>query len=226
MYCSRSYRDLVTRINFGFGHDLDKTPGIGNLANFCPACPQPGYNLPPDWEDDPAMCVIYWASIDKYGLGTASRYKSWFFRAEWLKASNARASHDLTSPFAITFWHVSSHIQLRSLRLVLRFSQMTGSLVARCNLFLPLYCVALPLPLSFLFFFWAQIASRYAYKRQIVTDENFKAQNTHSSRPDQDICLYDGEGYMVDKKPYCAYLSKVLSWNEVGFLFLAFYCLM
>ena len=25
----------------------------GELANFCPACPQPGINLPPNWRDDP-----------------------------------------------------------------------------------------------------------------------------------------------------------------------------
>jgi hypothetical protein len=31
---------------------IDKVPR-GKLASFCPACPQPGINLPPDWEDDP-----------------------------------------------------------------------------------------------------------------------------------------------------------------------------
>jgi hypothetical protein len=30
---------------------LDVKPG--ELANFCPACPQPGINLPADWPDDP-----------------------------------------------------------------------------------------------------------------------------------------------------------------------------
>ena len=27
-------------------------PGLGDLAVLCPACPQPGLNLPEDWEDD------------------------------------------------------------------------------------------------------------------------------------------------------------------------------
>jgi hypothetical protein len=29
----------------------------GELANFCPACLQPGINLPDDWTDDPARQV-------------------------------------------------------------------------------------------------------------------------------------------------------------------------
>ena len=39
----------------GFGHDRTNpcSPAPGELANFCPACPQPGVNLPPDWKDDP-----------------------------------------------------------------------------------------------------------------------------------------------------------------------------
>lgn len=40
------------RIAFGFGHAQDRMPGVGDLALFCPACPQPGINLPPDWKDD------------------------------------------------------------------------------------------------------------------------------------------------------------------------------
>ncbi|KZP13399.1 hypothetical protein FIBSPDRAFT_688396, partial [Athelia psychrophila] len=51
LYCSRSYRYLVTRVTFGYGHNLAKEPGVGSLALFCPACPQPGFNLPDNWED-------------------------------------------------------------------------------------------------------------------------------------------------------------------------------
>jgi CxC2 like cysteine cluster associated with KDZ transposases len=38
----------------GYGHN-GKDPlnvGRGELANFCPACPQPGVNLPPNWKED------------------------------------------------------------------------------------------------------------------------------------------------------------------------------
>lgn len=53
MRVSRQWRDLQTRKRFGYGHDLDKTPGFGDLALFCPTCPQPGINLPDGWENEP-----------------------------------------------------------------------------------------------------------------------------------------------------------------------------
>lgn len=40
----------------GFAHDSELSPGqppAGSLANFCPACPQPGINLPAGWHKDP-----------------------------------------------------------------------------------------------------------------------------------------------------------------------------
>jgi hypothetical protein len=38
----------------GFGHKVldHMDPAPGSLANFCPACPQPGINLPENWLDD------------------------------------------------------------------------------------------------------------------------------------------------------------------------------
>jgi len=81
---SREYRNLKLWKMHGRGHDepegLDLVPagpvtpetqapindtvveamdGVqrGKLASFCPACPQPGVNLPPDWEDDPNQYV-------------------------------------------------------------------------------------------------------------------------------------------------------------------------
>jgi hypothetical protein len=38
----------------GFGHKVRdvQEPAAGELANFCPACPQPEINLPEKWEDD------------------------------------------------------------------------------------------------------------------------------------------------------------------------------
>jgi hypothetical protein len=53
MIKSREWRDLLLRKHFGFGHDLDSKPGNGQLALFCPACPQPGINLPAPRSDDP-----------------------------------------------------------------------------------------------------------------------------------------------------------------------------
>jgi hypothetical protein len=50
MRVSRQWRDLLTRKRFGFGHDTDRIPAAGDLALFCPACPQPGINLPDGWQ--------------------------------------------------------------------------------------------------------------------------------------------------------------------------------
>jgi hypothetical protein len=53
MRVSRQWRVLLVKKRFGFGHDRDRTPGPGDLALFCPACPQPGVNLSDNWENDP-----------------------------------------------------------------------------------------------------------------------------------------------------------------------------
>jgi hypothetical protein len=47
------------RKRFGYGHETDKSPGNGDLALFCPACPQPGINIPSDWQTDPDRWVLY-----------------------------------------------------------------------------------------------------------------------------------------------------------------------
>ena len=43
----------------GFGHDPREHMDVaaGSLAIFCPACPQPGINLPENWEHDPQRWV-------------------------------------------------------------------------------------------------------------------------------------------------------------------------
>ncbi|KAI6105150.1 hypothetical protein EDD16DRAFT_1695749 [Pisolithus croceorrhizus] len=50
MRVSQLWRDLKHRRWFGFRHDAGKDPGDGGLALCCPACPQPGLNLPADWK--------------------------------------------------------------------------------------------------------------------------------------------------------------------------------
>lgn len=51
MRVSRVWRDLSNRKRAGFGHDTQREPGPGELAIFCPACPQPGINLPERWSE-------------------------------------------------------------------------------------------------------------------------------------------------------------------------------
>ncbi|KAG1829450.1 hypothetical protein EV424DRAFT_1470721 [Suillus variegatus] len=51
MRVSHLWRDLKNRKWFGFGHDRETQPGPGNLALFCPSCPQPGINMLSQWEE-------------------------------------------------------------------------------------------------------------------------------------------------------------------------------
>jgi hypothetical protein len=47
---------------------MENEPGNGDLAFFCPACPQPGVNIPNNWMDAPNKYVsivqdAVWASL-------------------------------------------------------------------------------------------------------------------------------------------------------------------
>jgi hypothetical protein len=54
----RQWNDLQLRMQFGFGHDTNVKPENGQLALFCPACPQPGINLPDNWNERPEQYVL------------------------------------------------------------------------------------------------------------------------------------------------------------------------
>ncbi len=58
MRVSRIWRDLTNQKRAGFGHDVQNDPGKEELVVFCPACPQPGINLPEDWAEqyDRSVC--------------------------------------------------------------------------------------------------------------------------------------------------------------------------
>ena len=51
MRISRIWRDLKLQKHYGYGHDINNTPGPGDLALFCAACPQPGINIPDNWKN-------------------------------------------------------------------------------------------------------------------------------------------------------------------------------
>jgi hypothetical protein len=59
MRASRQWQDMETRQHFGFAHDKDKIPGDGDLADFCPACAQPGINLPENWHEQNDQLVTF-----------------------------------------------------------------------------------------------------------------------------------------------------------------------
>jgi hypothetical protein len=58
MRVSRAWRDIAARIQAGYGHNAEEPVMPGSLAIFCPACPQPGINLPDNWEDDGKEWVV------------------------------------------------------------------------------------------------------------------------------------------------------------------------
>lgn len=47
-----------------FGAIYDKSTSSGTLAIFCPSCPQPGVNLPPDWKDLPNWVTRRTIAVD------------------------------------------------------------------------------------------------------------------------------------------------------------------
>jgi hypothetical protein len=51
----REWRHLKMLKRAGRGHAASGVDGTapGECAVLCPACPQPGKNLPPDWKDAP-----------------------------------------------------------------------------------------------------------------------------------------------------------------------------
>jgi hypothetical protein len=62
----REWRNLKTLKRSGRGHDSDGSGSIreGECALLCPACPQPGKNLPEGWENAPPnrRLVYYFTS--------------------------------------------------------------------------------------------------------------------------------------------------------------------
>lgn len=57
-----------------FGSVYGESPTPGNLTIFCPACPQPGINLPPDWRDHPPSLIRRTITVD--GNMKADRIKT------------------------------------------------------------------------------------------------------------------------------------------------------
>jgi hypothetical protein len=57
---SRQWRDINNRMKSGLGHQVDtEVTQDGVMAVFCPACPQPGINLPPEWKTKYSAYVRY-----------------------------------------------------------------------------------------------------------------------------------------------------------------------
>ncbi|KAJ7231196.1 hypothetical protein C8J57DRAFT_1533806 [Mycena rebaudengoi] len=64
MQTVRQWRNIKMFKRFGRAHDLDgiDETADGELALLCPACPQPGINLPEGWRDEPPETVYKFAA--------------------------------------------------------------------------------------------------------------------------------------------------------------------
>ena len=61
MTCVRQWRNLNQHKRAGSLYDKESTTKPGGLALFCPACPQPGVNLPATWaEDEEKYCATFY----------------------------------------------------------------------------------------------------------------------------------------------------------------------
>ncbi|KAF8264636.1 hypothetical protein EI94DRAFT_1592386 [Lactarius quietus] len=61
---SCQWRDLKNRMESGVGHMKEGEPmSNGSMAIFCPACPQPGINLPDDWKTRYTLNELIWTFI-------------------------------------------------------------------------------------------------------------------------------------------------------------------
>ena len=54
----------------GFGHNNRRVDDVqdGELAIYCPSCPQPNINIPADWKDDPNRYPGYFSVADECSL--------------------------------------------------------------------------------------------------------------------------------------------------------------
>ena len=58
LHASHQRRDLKNRMEQGLGLQSEHSTADGAMAIFCPACPQPGINLPDDWAARYPLFVI------------------------------------------------------------------------------------------------------------------------------------------------------------------------
>ena len=58
MSVARQWRDLKLRQRAGFAYGPDQDIPPGGLVLFCPACPQPGVNLPKNWKADEEQSAL------------------------------------------------------------------------------------------------------------------------------------------------------------------------
>ena len=65
-----------------FGEIYRQHSPLGSLTLFCPSCPQPGINLPPDWKDLPSWVTCRTITVEAIFMPITSRW-SWHQIGKW-----------------------------------------------------------------------------------------------------------------------------------------------
>ena len=76
---------------------------------------------------------------------------------------------------------------------------------------------AVSLPNEVVTFNWPH-TFRWKYRRVLVADGNFSLDHMRMRRPDLDVGLTDGEGYVVESKQYQQHLKESIEIKEVWML--------
>lgn len=91
MRVSREWRNLQAMKRSGLGHEPNRRRKPGDLALFCPTCPQPGINVPPR---------NMWLEHEKYahtvvslGLNSDSNMPRLLFRPSFVTDGNMKLQH-------------------------------------------------------------------------------------------------------------------------------------
>jgi hypothetical protein len=59
------------------------------------------------------------------------------------------------------------------------------------------------------------LTCRWLYRRSVVVDGNFKAEQMRMRRPEQDVILMDGHGFFVQDGPYQEHLRTARQYKQV-----------
>jgi len=84
---SREWRHLKKMKLHGFSHSA-RSPGVGNLALFCLACPQPDINIPEDHNMAYDQLVLH-----LHGMSTANAWNSVLYTQSFVTDGNFSADH-------------------------------------------------------------------------------------------------------------------------------------
>lgn len=80
---------------------------------------------------------------------------------------------------------------------------------------LALFCVACPQPGVNLPDNWKEDEEEWAYSRGFVLDGNFSCNHKVQRRPEDDVWLKSGQGYMVERGRYANHLASAPDIKEV-----------